>query len=434
MSVRFRLPTLAGIVALALTLTACGGGGGDTAGTQGQSGDTSRVAGKVNAATTEAAALRAELTALLREDVNLTAYTSQTAVASGFDSEATRAAIEVLHHSGRTLTQTIAAVSGRGDSEHGPNEIQRFQREWSDYTEYFVAYIEGAVASDESVKTEALRNLHEVEEKLAEVIADLTQEIVSVAEAHGLLGEHTGLVTTMIDTIAEKDPAAPKEILLAAEAAQGRAGEITRGLVMVPNQRVGGAEGAGGERTGGDPISEGATLRADLTGYLVQHIEQTLTMAHLVSVAGPNSARTKTAIETMHTNMEHLAGEIRAVYGEKAAGEFTELYEAHLEALVDHAESAATQTSAATTTPAPSDFAKKFADLANRLTDGNLSQHRFEKAVSDQLHTVEAAIETVAKPSTAAAAEVEEAQGKALEPARLLSSAIVGQFPKEFTG
>lgn len=424
MSSRLRLPALTAALLLAVTLTSCGSNADQpTQAAQSPLPPTSaadQVAG--NAAKTQAAELRAELTALLREDVNLTAFAAYTAVASGYDSEATQAAIETMHHSAHAITQLVATVHPRQDPQHTGSEMERLSSHWKDYVEYIADYIEGAVSSDESAKTEALGKIHELEEELALVLADVTQDVVSVADAHGLLGAHTGLLTTTIDTIADKDPGSAESVLHTAKAAQEMAEELSRGLALRP-----------GEVTG-DPLSEAAELRAHLTGYLVQHIGQTFVMAHLVATAGADSERAATAIETMHTNMERIADEIGTFYDKATAEEFTRLYERHIKELVAYAEAAATETGTETTTPSPTDFPKEFADFADRMTEGKLHEHEFELAISEQMDAVKAGIETIAKSSVSAASEVEHVQAEALLPAELLTVAIVEQFPEEITG
>lgn len=418
------LPALATAAALATLLGACGTDPNNPT----QSAPTplpptaSAGAGtKTNGAATEAARFRAELTALFREEASLTAYVAQTAAASGFQSPQTEAAIETLHHSGAKLTDKIAAVAGDEDSKLGKSEGARLRSAWEEYVGHLVHYVKAAVTEEATLKGEIRTSIYAVEEDLSVIIADITDHTVSEQEAHGLVSGHTGLTTSMIDAIAKAEPSAPTNIVQTGRGGDEIAKSLSRALaIKFP------------EHLPGDATSEGAALRAHLTGLLAQHVAQTVAVAHLMDAAGSGSERTNAAIRSLHTNMDELAGEIETIYGKKMAEEFTKLYERHIKSLVSFAKRGAQQGPAPLSPTGSSQFAKKFTEFASRLTDGNLEKKSFERAVTEQVEAVKTAIESVAKDDTAAAEEVEKAEAEVIEPAELLSVAIVEQFPDRF--
>ncbi len=435
MTHRFRLPPLAGVVALVFLLTACGGSARNVG-----SPSPFATATADNAAKTEASDVRARLTALLRAQTNLTAFTTQTAQRHGFGSTEMDAAVEALHHNGEDLTRLIEEVHGFSDSERGASEIHRFGSHWGDRIEYLRVYIQGAlpVAADESLKSEAESKLIEVDTKLGEVMADVTEDAVSPEEASGLLTAHTSRMTATIDAIARRERTAPLQILETARGMDGIAKSLSRGFA------VDRAEVAG-EATG-----EAATLRAELTGILLQHAAQTIVLAHVAAVAGPASDRTAAAVEALRATREELVHRIEKVYGKKTAEELGKLYEEHVSALVAYVKARADGTAAGATespgaeptgTPTeaaaklPSklrDWPRKFADFAARITNGHLAREKFQRAITEQLRALRVAVDAVVTTGLAAAEEVERAESRSFTPAKLLAAATVERFPDKF--
>lgn len=422
------------VAALTVLMTACAGGGPEHTSKPPASAIGRTLAGTGPAEEPvhlTAAAVREKLTLRLRVGVGLIAFVTQTVKSTGFHSAATDQAIRVLHHNGSVLVELVISVSGGSDDERGRSERRRLTSLWNDRVEYLVDYIEGAVTGNRSAKSTARTRLFETDAHLAEVFADVTEDIVLPEEARGLLGTLLGHTLAMIEQIAGGEQTAPKSIVRAARSASELATKLSRGFDSDPTALAGSA------------ISEASTLRADLTGLLVQHVTQTVTLAHVATVTGIDSARTRTAVRTLRQNAARLAERIGSVYGPEAAERFNGMFEPHVTALVEYAKARASKprrpvTSGPSPTRAPSGippsmerFPARFTDYAVRLTDGTLRAQRFEETLRRQLGTVLTAVAAVAGTGSAAAKEVMAAETAPATVAGLLATAVTRQLPED---
>lgn len=399
-----RLAVLAGTVSLMVLFSACGGGGdagtGDRAARNAAGRSVSPASHARTPAGSEAAEVRARLTALLRQQAALTALTTQVARASGFHSVEVERAIAVLHRSGRALVHVMTKAQGPQDSQRDPDrESRRMRLGWRDHVQYTLAYVKAAIDANELAESEAKRKLFDTDADLAELFADMTDGVVTVEEAHGLLGAHVGMMLAMVDEIAAGEASAAESTVQVGHSAGDLAGDLARGFA------------SGSLALSGSSITQAATLRAQLTGLLTQHAAQVVVVAQVAADTGADSQRTKAAVEMLRTNADELTSRIETAYGKKTGEAFATLLDRQVTSLVRYAK---------TGSGSLNGFPAKFTDVAVRAAGGKLAKSAFARAARKQQAALTRALDAVRRHDTRAPDAVQTALTKPYDTVRLL--------------
>jgi hypothetical protein len=322
-----------GAVALALAVTACGSSGAGSAGggsthSASPSAMHSMPASPAPGAVTNTAAaqLYAGLDQLLREHVDLTANVVQMAVTKGPSSGATKQALAALDQNTKGLGAAIGSV-------YGSAAQAKFVKLWRAHIGYFVNYTLGVATHNKAKVATANKDLAGYTAQFSQFIAGATKLPASAVAAD--LKGHVTTLETAINAIVAKSPSAGQKIEMAAMHMDGTAQVLAKGIVS--------AKGISGSVTGA-----GSSLRAALTGLLIQHVAATAfvvqtAVAHGGSLTAPE---VKGAIGALTDNTNQLGAAIGSVYGPAAQAKFLKLWNAHIGYFVNYTLGVATHNKA----------------------------------------------------------------------------------------
>ncbi|QZN85267.1 hypothetical protein [Cellulomonas sp. C5510] len=279
------------------------------------------TAGEVDS---EAAALRAGLTAMLQEHVYLTGIGVATAYTAGADSEEFAAAKAALDGNTQDLTDAIGSIAGeeQGDA---------FQQLWETHIGYFVDYAVAVQGGDQAAADAARAELDGYTTEAGtffEQISDGNLPAAAVAES---LAMHVTTLTAAIDAMAAGDPGASDALRAAAQHVGEGAATIAAGL----------ATGAG---LPGDAMDDASTLRSTLTALLQEHVYLASFAVFTAYTAdgGVESDAFTSAAATLDANSVALSDAVTSLAGEEKGAEFLNLWREHIGFFVDYAVADAT--------------------------------------------------------------------------------------------
>ncbi|HTL23593.1 MAG TPA: hypothetical protein VL281_06110 [Mycobacteriales bacterium] len=296
-----------GVAAVALAATACGSSAnGSTAAPSPSMSSTS--------ATTEtaAAALRAGLTGLLRQHVDLTAFAVQDLVAKGsLDDARVKGSLSALNDNTNALGDAIGSL-------YGDAAKTQFLKLWNDHIGFFVTYIKGDLTHSAALKKQANTQLDGYRAGFGAFVESATNKALPAdAVAQELVG-HIQTLEAAIDAIVAKSPKAPELIGMAADHMDGTAKALAGGIATAKS-------------LAGDAGGDGSGLRAALTGLLVQHVAATGVVIQTVAETGSlTGARTVGAVAALTANTNALGDAIGGLYGPAAKTEFLKQWNAHI--------------------------------------------------------------------------------------------------------
>jgi hypothetical protein len=302
---------LALLCAVLLVATACSDDGGDEA-----SSETTAAPAAADGATTTtaapdeeppsesaAASLRSELTGLLEEQVYLTGYTVQAAVAGGgLDAPIAAAAAEQSQESATELSDLFGSGYGVGPAHD-------FLAAWNDHREAVVGYaLEGRPVEDVATARSAVLDL----------LAESDPEASFSALADSLEASDAALITTVDELVAET-PAAAIDLRASAEQMPAAALDLANAI-------------ASQIEVEGELESPESDLRAELTGLFQESALLTgLALAETVQAGGDSGAPGPAGVlEAVAENTEALADAIEPD-DSGAAQELAELWTGHIE-------------------------------------------------------------------------------------------------------
>ncbi len=335
-----------GLAALSLAAAACGSSGtsGSGAASTPKSSPSPSMHSMSPAASgmtnTAAAQLYAGLDQLLREHVDLTANVVQVAVTKGATSGAAKQALAALDQNTQGLGKAIGSV-------YGAAAQAQFLKLWRAHIGYFVNYTLGVAAHNPAKISTASKDLAGYTAQFSKFVASATK-LPAAAVAADLKG-HVSTLETAINAIVARSPQAGKKIEMAAMHMDGTAQVLAKGIVA--------SKGISGSVTGA-----GASLRAALTGLLIQHVAATAFVVQTAVAGGGNMSapEVKGAVSALADNTSQLGAAIGSTYGSAAQQEFLKLWNAHIGYFVNYTLGKATHDTARAAT------AKK--DLAGYIT------------------------------------------------------------------
>jgi hypothetical protein len=313
-----------GLTALALAAAACGtstggsasGGSSHSASPSGGMSSMTTPGTNGTVTTTASAKLYAGLDQLLTEHVDLTANVVQTAISSGPSSAQTKAALAALDQNTVGLGKAIGSV-------YGTAAQQKFLKLWRAHIGFFVDYTLGVAGHDQAKVMKAKKDLAGYISQFSAFIAGATK-LPRPAVAADLQG-HVSTLETAINAIVAKSPQAGQKIEMAAMHMGGTAQVLAKGIVASKD-------------ISGKVAGAGSSLRASLTGLLVQHVAATAFVVQTAVAAKGNlsNPEVKGAVAALSSNTNQLGDAIGSVYGPAAQATFLKQWRAHIGFFVDY--------------------------------------------------------------------------------------------------
>jgi hypothetical protein len=411
-----------GLAALALATAACGSSGvatssGGTHSASPSSGMSSSMASPSTAAgsltNTGGAQLYAGLDQLLVEHVDLTANVVQIAITKGASSASTKAALAALDQNTQGLGKAIGSF-------YGAAAQQEFLKLWRAHIGYFVNYTLGVAGHDSAQVATAKKDLAGYITQFSAFLASATK-LPKSAVAADLKG-HVATLEAAINAIVAKRPDAGQKIEMAAMHMSGTAEVLAKGIAS--------SKGVSGSVTGAS-----SSLRAALTGLLIQHVAATAFVVQTAVAAKGNlsNPEVKGAVSALSDNTNQLGTAIGSVYGAAAQQEFLKLWRAHIGYFVNYTLGVAGHDSAQVAT------AKK--DLAGYITQfsafiaGATKLPKSAVAADLQGHvaTLETAINSIVAGQPDASANLLAAENHMAGTGAVLAQGIAASKPSVFT-
>ena len=409
-----------GAAALALAVTACGssGAGAPSGGSSHSASPHAMPSMPASPApgamtNTAAAQLYASLDQLLREHVDLTANVVQAAVANGPSSAATKQALATLDQN----TKGLGAAIG---SFYGSAAQAQFLKLWRAHIGYFVNYTLGVATHNKAKAATANSDLAGYTAQFSQFIAAATK-LPAAAVAADLKG-HVTTLEAAINAIVTKSPSAGKKIEMAARHMDGTAQVLAKGIAT--------AKGISGNVTGA-----GSSLRAALTGLLIQHVAATgfvvqTAVAHGGSLTNPEA---KGAIGALGDNTNQLGAAIGSIYGPAAQAQFLKLWRAHIGYFVNYTLGVATHNKAKAAT-ANSDLAGYTAQFSQFIAAATkLPAAAVAADLKGHVTTLETAINAIVAGKASASSALLMAENHMAGTGAVLAQGIAASMPAKFT-
>ena len=406
-----------GVAAFALAATACGSSGTAATGNSSPSASPSMHSMAPSPASgsltnTAAAQLYAGLDQLLREHVDLTANVVQTAITKGPSSAGTKAALAALDQN----TQGLGAAIG---SVYGSAAQKQFLKLWRAHIGFFVNYTLGVAGHNSKKVATAQHDLAGYISQFSAFVSGATKLPASAVAAD--LKGHVTTLETAINAIVAKKPNAGQKINMAAMHMDGTAEVLAKGIVA--------SKGIAGNVTGA-----GSSLRAALTGLLVQHVAATGFVVQTAVAAGGNlkAPEVKGAIAALSQNTNELGAAIGSIYGPAAQKQFLKLWRAHIGFFVNYTLGVATHNSkmVATAQHDLNGYISQFSAFIAGAT--KLPASAVAADLKGHVSTLETAIKAIVAGRPKASADLLMAENHMAGTGAVLAQGIASSMPSKF--
>jgi hypothetical protein len=406
-----------GLAAVALAAAACGSSGVAASGGSSSAKPSASMSSMGTPTTTgftatPAATLYAGLDQLLTEHVDLTANVVQNAVTTSPSSAATKAALAALDQNTVALGQAFGSVYGAGAQA-------QFLKLWRAHIGFFVNYTIGTATHNSAMVATAQKDLAGYTTQFAAFVSGATK-LPKAAVAADLKG-HVSTLETAINAIVAKSPNAGKALEMAAMHMGGTAQVLAGGIAA--------SKGLSGSVTG-----PSATLRAGLTGLLVQHVAATGFVVQTAVAAKGNlkDPEVAGAVSALSDNTNQLGAAIGSVYGSAAQAQFLKLWRAHIGFFVNYTLGQATHNTAKVAT-AKKDLAGYITQFA-AFTSGatKLPKAAVANDLKGHVSTLETAINEIVAGSTTASSSLLAAEDHMAGTGAVLAQGISTSMPSKF--
>ena len=404
-----------GAAALAVAATACASGGSTPAASSSKSPSSMAPSSQTmsHPTNTAAAQLYAGLDQLLTEHVNLTANVVQTAITKGPSSASTKTALAALDQNTRGLGAAIGSV-------YGSAAQQQFLKLWRAHIGFFVNYTLGVAGHNSAMVKTAKKDLAGYISQFSAFIAGATK-LPATAVAADLQG-HVSTLETAINAIVAKSPAAGKDIEMAAMHMGGTAQVLAKGIAS--------SKGISGNVTSG-----ASSLRAALTGLLIQHVAATGFVVQTAVAAGGNlkAPEVQGAIGALTDNTNALGAAIGSVYGSAAQQAFLKMWNAHIGFFVNYTLGVATHNSAMVKT-AKKDLAGYISQFSAFVAGATkLPASAVAADLQGHVSTLETVINAMVAGNTSEGSNLLMAENHMAGTGAVLAQGIVSSMPSKFT-
>jgi hypothetical protein len=321
-------------VGVALAATACGGSSSTTSqgttGTAPSSSASSMDAAVVGqaATTTKAAELRAGLTYLLEEHVQLAGIATGTAIAKkgNLKDPAVQGAVAALDANSVALSKALGAAYPKAEAP--------FLASWRQHIGFFVDYTLGKATKNAAMTAKAVKDLDGYRTSFGQLINSVVPELPAMAVADELK-PHVASLFAAIDAQVAGDPKQFQLLQAAAGHMPGTAAILAGGIST--NLKLGAAD------------TKAADLRAGLTALLTQHVYAAGIAINTAVSKGGNlkDPMVVGAVTALDDNSVALSKALGAAYP-KAEAPFLASWRQHIGFFVDYTLGKATKNAAMT--------------------------------------------------------------------------------------
>ncbi|HET9059259.1 MAG TPA: hypothetical protein VFN61_05010 [Acidimicrobiales bacterium] len=362
---------------------------------------------------TPAAQLYAALDALLREHADLTATVVQTAITAGPSSASTKAALGALD-------QNTQALGGAIGSYYGAAAKASFLKLWRAHIGFFVDYTLGVAGHDQMKIAAAQKELNGYISQFSAFVHGATNLPTSAVAAD--LRGHVSTLEAAINAIVSKSPRAGTLIDMAAMHMDGTAQVLAEGIASV-------------KHVSGSVTGAGASLRAALTGLLVQHVADTgfVVQTAVANHGSLTAPEVKGAIAALSANTNALGGAIGHYYGTAAEAAFLKTWRAHIGFFVNYTLGVATHDNAkvAMAQQDLNGYISSFSAFLSGAT--KLPRAAVAADLKGHVTTLEAAINAIVSASPDAAQKLLMAEGHMAGTGAVLAQGIASSEPSKVT-
>ncbi len=406
----------AALAALALLGAGCGDDSSDSATAAETSTSMAETSETTVSTDTGAATLRAGLTHLLTEHVDLAGITVVQAAEAGLDSDQFAAAAATLDANSQDLAAAIGDV-------YGMEAGDQFLDLWRAHIEMFVDYAEGALTGNEKQRKAALADLDGYREDFGAFLESANPNLTKEAVA-GELKPHVESLAAAIDAVAGNGEN-PFVALQEAASHMPMTALVLSGAIAEQNPDM--FDGAAD-----DPASG---LRSDLTYLLDGHVYAASIAIVTALGNGADSPEYEAAGVALGDNTDALAAAIGGVYGKDAGDQFKDLWNAHIGFFVDYTLASAEgdkkgmEKAAADLDGYREDFGA-FLESANPNLTKEAVAEALDPHVKSLLTTIDSAVAGDAKVFD----NLRTAASHDVELANILAGAIAAQYPEMFGG
>jgi hypothetical protein len=408
-----------GLAALAVAAAACGSSA--TSGSSSPSSSSAKPSASMSSmgattaglTATPAATLYAGLDELLTEHVDLTANVVQTAITTSTTSAQTKAALAALDQNTVALGQAIGSV-------YGSAAQAQFLKLWRAHIGFFVNYTIGTATHNKAMVATAQQDLAGYISQFSAFVTGATK-LPKSAVAADLQG-HVTTLEAAINAIVAKSPDAGQKIEMAAMHMGGTAQVLAQGIVK--------SKGLTGDVTGSS-----SSLRAALTGLLVQHVAATAFVVQTAVAAKGNLSNPEVsgAVSALSDNTNQLGAAIGSVYGSAAQAQFLKLWRAHIGFFVNYTLGQATHNSAkvATARKDLGGYITQFSTFVSGAT--KLPASAVAADLQGHVSTLETAIDNIVAGNSMASSSLLVAEDHMAGTGAVLAQGITSSMPSKFT-
>jgi hypothetical protein len=365
-------------------------------------------------ATATAADLRATLTSLLGEHVQLAA--SATGAAIGGRQAQFDAVVGALDANSVDLSKAIGSVYG-ADAESA------FLAAWRSHIGFFVDYTTGVATKDQAKADKAVQDLLGYAEAFGIFLSQANPNLPKDAVA-SLVREHILTLKSVVDAQAAGDPVGAFN---STRSAYGH-------MDMMAVALAGGIAKQFPDKFTGPADSPAAALRGTLTKLLQEHA---YVAARATGAAiGGRQAEFQAAASSLDSNSLDLAAAIGSVYGPDAQQGFLVGWRNHIGFFVDYTTGVATKDQAKADKAVQDlvGYADAFGTFLSQANP-NLPKDAVTKLVTEHILTLKSVVDAqAASDQPRVYSELRKAYAHMTMLADPLSAAIVKQFPDKFGG
>ena len=365
---------------------------------------------------TGAATLRANLTHLLTEHVDLAGIAVVQAAENGLDSGQFEAAANSLDANSTDLSDAVGSV-------YGEDAGKQFLELWRSHIGMFVDYAEGALTGDEKLKQAALADLDGYRQDFGAFLESANPDLTKMAVADAL-APHVASLTKAIDAVAGSGEN-PFVLLQESASHSPDIAATLAGAIAEQNP----------EQFDGAADDAASTLRSDLTHLLDGHVYAAAIAITQAIGNGADSPEYEAAGVALQDNTNALAGAIGGVYGKDAGDQFKDLWEAHIGFFVDYTLATAGGDKKAAS-KAESDLDGYREDFGAFLESANpnLTKEAVAEALDPHVQSLLTTIDSAVAGDPKVFDDLRTAASHDVDLANTLAGAIVAQFPEKFGG
>ncbi len=179
-----------------------------------------------------------------------------------------------------------------------------------------------------------------------------------------------------------------------------------------------------------------ASLRADLTHLLNEHVYMAGVAITTALAAGPDSPEAGAAIAALDGNSQALADAVGSIYGAEGGEQFLALWREHIDMFVDYtlARAGGDEAGQQAALDDLDRYRSEFGAFLESATEGNLPADAVAEELVPHVDTVIATIDAAVDGSPEVFDRLRDAASHMPHTARVLAGGIAAQFPDRFPG